>query len=118
MHKPTALLAPVVTATFTLAGCGKSDSIDTSKLQKAFASSEGTVKADAAKIVDAVKAGNWADALSSLKSLASNAKLTPEQTQAIKDVIAQVQAKVTAAVQQGAKDAQKTAEDLKKSVGG
>jgi ribosomal protein L22 len=100
-----------------LIGCEKGGSgIDTSKLQSAFSSTTAPAKADIDKAITAIKAGEYSQALSYLGTAAKEAKLTPDQKDAIKDVLAQVQAKLKGAVQQGADQTQKAAGDLQKSL--
>jgi len=101
-----------------LSGCDNKGKVDTSKLEKAFASSGPVMKENAGKVATAVKAGNWTQAAAALKELASDAKLTAEQREAIKDVAVQIQEQVKQAVAQGAAEAQKAAEELKKSISG
>ena len=67
--------------------------------------------------MDAIKAGNSSDAMAKLQALSAQAKLTPEQKQAVQDVIAQVQKELTAAAGQMQKDANKSVGDLQKSLG-
>ncbi|MCY2953076.1 MAG: hypothetical protein NTU53_14025 [Planctomycetota bacterium] len=100
-----------------LAGCDNSSKVDTTRLEKAFAGSGGTAKENVGKVAAAVKAGNWAEAAVGLKEMARDGKLTAEQQAAIKDVAGQVAEKVKEAVAKGAAEAQKTAEELKKSLG-
>ena len=98
-------------------GCGKSNNVNTGKLESSFSSADTASKSKVDAAVDAVKAGNYSDALSKLQALAAQAKLTAEQKQAVQDVIAQVQKQLTAAAGQAQKDASKAAGDLQKSLG-
>jgi cytochrome c-type biogenesis protein CcmH/NrfG len=66
--------------------------------------------------VTAIKAGNYAEALAKLQTLAGQVKPTPEQQQAIQDVIAQVQKQLTAQAEKMQKDAGKAVGDLQKSL--
>ena len=100
----------------TILGCAKKSEVDTSKLEKSFASAEPADKGQATKVVDAVKAGDYNAALASLKSLAQQAKLTPEQKTAIEDVTAQVQKALSQAISKAAEGGQKALEDAKKSL--
>ncbi len=100
-----------------LVGCDNSSKVDTTKLEKAFAGSAGTAKENAGKVATAVKAGKWSEAAAALKELGQEAKLTAEQQAAMKDLAEQVAQKVKEAVEKGAAEAQKTAEELKKSLG-
>jgi hypothetical protein len=90
-------------------GCGKKSNVDTGKLESSFKSAEPATQSEANKAVAAVKAGNYSVALTDLQRLAGKAKLTAEQQQAIKDVIAQVQKAMT-------DSANKAGQDLKKSL--
>jgi outer membrane protein assembly factor BamD (BamD/ComL family) len=110
------VLAVLSAVIFTVAGCSKKSSVDTSQLEKSFQSSEPAQKSNADKAVSAIKAGDYAGAMPALQSLARQAKLTPEQQQALKDVMAQVQKQMTEAAGKAAGEAQKAANDLKKSL--
>jgi hypothetical protein len=109
-------------------GCSKSESggatIDTAKVQAAFASASAVDKVEVEKAIAAVKSGDYASAVTSLKQAAAGVNVTPEQKQAIQDLLAQVQAKLGAAaseavdkVKAAGADAAKRADDLKKSIG-
>ena len=109
-------------------GCSKSESggttIDTAKVQSAFATASAVDKAEVEKAIAAVKSGDYASAITSLKQAAASVNITPEQKQAIQDLLAQAQAKVGAAaseavdkVNAAGSDAAKQADDLKKAVG-
>jgi outer membrane protein assembly factor BamD (BamD/ComL family) len=110
------LLSGLIVVTLLSAGCGKKSGVDTGKLESSFQSAEPANKSGADKAVTAIKAGNYPQALTELQQLAKKAKLTPEQQQAIKDVIAQVQKQVSEMANKAAGDAQKTASDLQKSL--
>lgn len=116
MKRTNWILITVMSASLMMAGCGQKGGVDTSKLENSFKSAEPAQQTSVTKVVEAVKAGNYSAALTDLQRLASNAKLTPEQQQAIKDLMAQVQGKVTEAAGKLAGDAQKATEDLKKSL--
>ncbi len=109
----------VVAAALSLAlvGCNKNKAnVDTAPVEKSFASAEPTIKTSADKAVSAIKAGDYAGALTELKTLAGNAKLTPEQQQALKDVMAQVQKAVTEMATKAQGEAGKAVGDLQKSL--
>ena len=97
-------------------GCNKKSEVDTAKFEQSFAAAEPADKSQAAKVVDAVKAGDYNAALASLKNLAQQAKLTPEQKAAIQDVTDQVQKQLGAAIKKAAEGGQKALEDVKKSL--
>ena len=73
---------------------------------------EASLKDSADKAVASVKAADYSGALAELKTLAGNAKLTPEQQQAIKDVMAQVQKALTDAAGKAAEEAGKALKDV------
>ena len=93
-------------------GCKKEAgaNIETSRVESAFSGAEPSLKATADKAVDAVKKGDYSTAVTELKNLASNAKLTDSQKQAVNDMIAQVQK----ALSEGAS---KAIGDAKKAIG-
>jgi len=89
------ILTVAIALTFTLLGCKKegdtvSIDIDTAAVEKAFSSADSSLKDSAMKAVDAVKKADYAGALSELKSLASNVKLTDDQKKTVNDIIARV----------------------------
>jgi hypothetical protein len=110
------MLAIISVVTITVAGCNKPNSVDATPLENGFKAAEPAAKSSADKAVAAIKAQDYAGALAELKTLASNAKLTPEQQQAIKDVMASVQNALTAAAGKITQDAGKAASDLQKSI--
>ena len=99
-----------------LGACAKKSEVDTTKLETSFASAEPADKSQSQQIVSSVKAGDYTGALASLQKLASQAKLTPEQKDAIKDVTEQVQKQLGAAIEKAAEGGQKALNDLQKSV--
>lgn len=122
--KRTQYLGAIAAAlAFTFSGCSKDGSVDTSKIESSFSSSDAQGKSDVDQVVAAVKAGDFAAATAPLQKLASNAKLTPEQQQAVKDLMTQVQEKVKEAAAkvgeqatEAAKKAQEGAEDALKKA--
>ena len=115
-------------AVLGLTGCSKSESggvsIDTAKVQSAFESASAVDKAEVEKAIAAVKSGDFASAVTSLKQAAASVNITPEQKQSVQDLLAQVQAKLGAAateaadkVKDAAGDAAKQAGELPKAVG-
>ena len=111
-----AVLMMAAAAMLAVVGCKKSGSVDTSGLEKSFASAEATVKSSAEKAITAIKSADYAGALAELKTLGDKAKLTPEQQQAIKDVMAQLQQMVSETVNKAAGEAGKAVDDLQKSL--
>jgi len=110
------ILATVMGVSLAITGCNKQGGIDTSALEAKFQASEPALKASADKAVAAIKSADYSGALAELKTLASNANLTPEQQQTIKDVMAQVQKAITDAATKAAGEANKAVQELPKSV--
>ncbi len=111
------IVLAMIAVGLTFAGCSKNQSsVDTAPVEKSFSSAEPTTKTTADKAVSAIKAGDYTTALSELKTLAGNAKLTPEQQQAIKDVMAQVQKAITEKATQAQGEAGKAVDNLQKSL--
>ncbi len=107
----------MTTVALALVGCSKNQAtVDTAPVEKSFASAEPTTKTTAEKAVSAIKAGNYTLALSELKTLAGKAKLTPEQQQAIKDVMAQAQQAIADLATKAQKEAGKAVDNLQKSL--
>jgi hypothetical protein len=96
------MLALVVATAVSVAGCGKSNGLDTAALHKSFMSADAATKESANKAIAAMKAGNLAGALVELETfIPIKDKLTSEQQQAVQQAIAQVQAQIAAGLQQG-----------------
>ena len=92
-------------------GCSRHHGVDMGKLRSSFQSGEPTLKAEADKAVGLIKAGNYSEALAHLQKLAGKAKLTADQQEAIKDVVAQIQKQMADAA-----NAQEAAQDSKKAL--
>ena len=99
-----------------LPGCGKKDEVDTAPLQQSFEGAEPAVKTAVNEAVSAIKSGDYAGAGAALQKLAGQAKITPEQQQAIKDVLAGIQKKLTGAVENAAEGGKKAMDDMKKAL--
>lgn len=112
------VLAVLTASTLAFAGCSKSGSVtvNTQPLETSFQAAEPATQSSAQKVVSAVKSGDYSTALAELKSLAQNAKLTPEQQQAIKDVMAQVQQALAGAATKAADEAGKAMENVKQAL--
>ena len=118
MKKPTFISLGIIAASIAclFSACSKQGSVDTAPLEKSFAGADASVKPSSDKAVSDLKAGNYSGAMADLQSLAGNAKLTPAQQQAVKDVIGQVQQALANAGKQAADSASKAASDLQKSL--
>jgi hypothetical protein len=112
----TAIHTAIMTVTLAMAGCGKQSSVDTASLEKSFKSAEAAVQTSADKAVAAIKSADYSGAMVELKSLASNAKLTPEQQQSIKDVMAQVEKLMADTANKAAGEAGQAMKDLPKTL--
>ena len=110
------ILAGVMALGLMLVGCNKSATVDTAQLESSFKGAEASVQGSVDKAIAAVKAADYKGALTELQSLAKNAALTPEQQQAVQNVVAQVQQALTGAVSKGASDLDKAAGDVQKSL--
>ncbi len=103
------LVAMIAVVAVTLTGCSKkTDEIDTAKLQKSFQTADSTTQSTLNKAIVAVQSEDYPEALKELKALAAQAKLTPEQQQAVKDTIEQVTKKMGAAAEKAVGDLQKS----------
>ena len=123
------ILTVIAAAAFVVAGCSKSSSevpgtpaeaaasVDTSKLEAAFQTAEPAVKSAVDTAVTAIKGADYSGAVTQLQSLAGKFQLTPEQQQAVNDVIAKVQKALADVSAKAAGDASKTATDMTKSPG-
>ena len=68
------------------------------------------------KVVAAIKSADYSGALAELKTLSSNAKLTPDQQQAIKDVMAQVEKLIADAAGKAATEVGQAVKDIPKTL--
>ena len=113
------ILTAVVATTLALVGCGKSgggESVDTSALQASFESAEASVKESAEKAIAAVKSSDWAGAVTELKKLLEDAKLTAEQQHAVKDTLGKVQSAIGKVAGEVTEGAEKAIDDAAKAV--
>jgi len=108
------LLTLIAAAAFVVTGCKKDGTVnvDTAQLTAAFQTAEADAKAAAESVTTAIKNADYAGAVTQLKALGDKYKLTPEQQQVVKDVIAQVQKAIEAAAGKAAAEAGKAATDL------
>ena len=111
------IVSSMIAATLGIVGCSKQGaSVDTAPLEKSFQSADAPTKTASDNVVSEVKNANYSGAVADLTKLAQNAKLTPEQQQAIKDVLAQVQKALADAATKAAGDASKAAGNLQNSL--
>ena len=110
------IISAVMVVALAVGGCSKGSKVDTAPLEKSFKTAEPATQSSADKVVSEIKAENYSQALTDLQTLAKNAKLTPEQQQAIKDVMAQVQQAITDAAAKATAAGSKAASDLQKSL--
>ena len=110
------VLTVIAATALLITGCKKEGSVDTSGFEKSFASADTSSKSTADSAASSAKSGDYAGALTQLQKLSAAAKLTPEQQQAVKDLMAQLQSKVSDAASQAGKDAQKAVGDVQKSL--
>ena len=97
-------------------GCAKKSSVDTGKLESSFSSAEPATKSKVDSAVSAIKSADYTGAMASLQGLAKDAKLTPEQQQAITDVVDHLKTMVTDVANTTAEGAAKTLENMQKSL--
>lgn len=93
-------------------GCGNKDTVDTAKVESAFATAEPGVKADFDRALAAIKAGDWSGAGTSLKQLAGNVKLTEEQKSSLSSLMEQIKAKAGEVAQQASETTSKAVEKV------
>lgn len=106
----------IMALTLAMSGCGKQGGVDTASFERIFKAAEATVQTSADKVVTAIKSGNHSGALAELKTLANHAKLTPEQHQAVKDVMAQLEKLIVDPAANTARGAGKTVKDVPKTM--
>jgi NADPH-dependent glutamate synthase beta subunit-like oxidoreductase len=106
----------IMALTLAMSGCNKQNGVDTASFERIFKSAEATVQTSADKVLTAIKAGDHSTALAELKTLANNAKLTPEQQQAIKDVMTQIQKLVADTASKAAAEVGQAVKDIPKTV--
>lgn len=106
----------IMALTLAMSGCSKQGGVDTASFERIFKTAEASVQTSADKVVTAIKSGNHSGALAELRTLANNAKLTPEQQQAIKNVMAQVERLVADAASKAAGEASTAMIDIPKTL--
>jgi hypothetical protein len=117
MKLPFWLTIIALAASLALPGCTRKEgSVDTSSLEKAFASADAGAKDAINQVISAVKNADYAGALAKLQDLGSKVKLTPEQEQAVKNLIEKVKTAVAGAAANAAEGANKAVGDLQKAI--
>ena len=116
MNRTSWALVAIIIGMVAFVGCAKKNTVDTAPLEKSFKSAEPATSATVDKTVAAIKNADYAGAMAQLQTLASNAKLTPEQQQAVKDVMAQVQKAISDTAGKAVSAAGKSVDDLKNSL--
>jgi outer membrane PBP1 activator LpoA protein len=123
-------IALIAAAAFVAAGCSKQSmekavddtkaavaSIDTSKVEAAFATADADTQKALAPVVAAVKNADYSGAVTQLKSLGEKFKLTDEQKAAVNDLIAKAQQAIADLTAKATADASKAATDMTKTMG-
>jgi hypothetical protein len=111
------LITVVVLALSFGVGCAKKQQVDTAKLEASFStSSEPTTKSEADKAIAALKQQDWPAATASLQRLATNAKLTEDQKNAVKDTLEQVGKVIKDTANKAVNEANKALDNAQKSL--
>ena len=105
-----------MTVSLMIVGCAKKSSVDTGKLESSFQTSEPATRSKVDSAVADIKSSDYAGAMASLQGLVKGTKLTPEQQEAIKDVVEQLKKLVADTPNITAEDATKALGDMQKAV--
>jgi 2C-methyl-D-erythritol 2,4-cyclodiphosphate synthase len=119
MRKFAWMLVAALGALLAVTGCGHKGRVSTSELQSSFKEAEPAMQTLVDKAVSAVKSNNYPEALGDLQVLSHKARLTPDQQQALKDTIAEIQQKVSSTTNTTAQPAERPSmpEYLQKLLG-
>jgi hypothetical protein len=119
MNLTQPFVVAIMAVILALVACKKEGgaNIETSRMERAFAGAEASLKAAADKAVEAVKKADYSAALAELKGLTSNIKLTDAQRQAVNDLIVQIQNALSGEMNKAADGANKTFGDAQKAIG-
>ncbi len=130
MKIQTTILTAIAAAALIVTGCNKEQvgkavddtkaavaSIDTSKVEAAFASADADTKKALEPVIASVKSADYSGAVTQLKALGEKFKLTDEQQAAVNDLIAKAEQAIKDAATKATGDATKAATDMTKSLG-
>ena len=125
----TSLLTLVAVTALSVAGCSKpSDGaaggasasatrLDTASFESAFQAAEPALKSAVKKAVTAIQGADYPAVVTQLQSLPTRFQLTPEQQQAVSDMIAAVQKAIGTGAGKAADAAAKAAADVPQPLG-
>lgn len=123
------ILTVIAAAAFVVAGCSKPAdqvagdtsvavaSVDTSNIEKAFATADAATKTALEPVVAAVKNADYAGAVTQLKSLGEKFKLTDEQQKAVNELLAKAQKAIADMAAKATGEAGKAVTDMTKTLG-
>ncbi len=110
------ILTAAAAVTLAFAGCGNRAGIDTAPLEKSFETADGQHQMIMDQAVAFIKKGDYAGALTQLQRMVRDTRLTPEQQQAVKDVVAKLQKVIADAAATTGGQAGKAAGDVQKTL--
>jgi hypothetical protein len=107
----------IVVGLCAVIGCAKKQEVDTVKLQASFSTAEPSKKSEVDKAVASINSQDWAGAMASLQRVATDAKLTEEQKQAVKDAMDQIGKVIKDTANKAVDGGKKAVEEAQKSLG-